>query len=120
MPTVLHIDDLSNEPMGHFEVDLGESLVTVLHRMGASYRIEQVPGGPKITRRLDPRAAESLRSYERETPCAVLAVFWRHYSLEVEEFDTVEEAERFLEGGEEYGTLAGEAIVDGDQITVLD
>jgi len=121
MATVLHIDGLSNEPMGHFEVDLGETPPTVLHRMGASYCIEWVPGGPKIiTRRLDSRAAEFLRSYEREDPTSVLAIFWRYQSLEAEEFDTAEEAERFLEGGEEYGSLAGEAVVEGDRITVRD
>jgi hypothetical protein len=41
-------------------------------------------------------------------------------SLEAEEFGTTEEAARFLESGEDYGTLAGEAVVDGERITVWD
>jgi hypothetical protein len=120
MPTVLHIDGFSTEPIDHFEVDLGETLGTVLHRMGASYRIEWVPDKPKIERKLGPKAAEFIRDYEREEPDSVLAVYWRYHSLEAEEFDTVEEAERFLENGAEYGSLAGEAVVDGDgKVTVL-
>ena len=71
-------------------------------------------------RELGPEAKAFLSDYEYEDPASVLAVYWRYHSLGAEEFDTVEEAERYLRGSEEYGALAGEAIVDGDQITVLD
>lgn len=81
-------------------------------------RAEDVPAAPRPPRKLSPEAAEFIRTYQREDPSSVLAVFWRYHSLEAEEFDTVEEAERFLESGEEYGSLGGEAVVDGDRIKV--
>lgn len=120
MPTVLHIDGLSEKRMEYHETTLGETLKESLDRMGASYRLERIPDGPKTGRRLSREAAEFIRSYVYEETSSVLAIFWRYHSLEAEEFDTADEAERFLETGEDYGSLAGEAIVDGDQITVLD
>jgi hypothetical protein len=120
MPTVLHIDGLSTEPIKYFEAKMGETLKESLDHLGASYRIERIPDGPKTGRKLSREAAEFIRAYEREDPSAALAVYWRHHSLEAEEFDTAEEAKRFIEIGEDYGSLAGEAIVGGDKIEVWD
>lgn len=116
MATVLHIDGLSGRSRDHY-VKLGQSYLDAFKEMEATVRVEHVPDPP---RKLDPRAECFIAEYEREEAGSVLAVFWRYSSLEAEEFDTAEEAERFLEGGEEYGSLAGEAIVYGDKITVLD
>jgi hypothetical protein len=104
-------------PVDHFVVKPGESVGAVLDRMGATARVQRVPDPP---RKLSPRAAEFIRSYQREEAGAVLAIFWRYHSLEAEEFDTAEEAERFLDDGEEYGSLAGEAVVVGDEVRVRD
>ena len=117
MPQAIHIDGLSTEPVDHFVVDLGEPLGRVLRRMGATFRIETAPE-PSITRKLSSEAATFITKYEREEAESVLAVYGRDHSLEAEEFDTTEEAERFLDGGEEYETLAGEAVVVGDEIRV--
>ncbi len=117
MPTVLHID--GGGKADRFEIKRGESLADVLNTWGVTWTardIERIPTAPKLSR----EGAAFIASYEREDPSAVLAVFWRYHSLEAEEFDSVEEAERFLEGGEDYGTLAGEAVVDGDRINVRD
>jgi hypothetical protein len=112
MPYAIHIDGtLSTEPLRHFDVKAGESLKQVFDRLGVKARVEEVPERP---RKLSPEAAEFLHTYEREEADSVLAIYWRHHSLEAEEFDTAEEAERFLDGGEEYGDLAGEAVVVGD------
>ncbi len=118
MPTVLHIDGLDLESKG-IEIKPGATAFEVIRELGGTVRVEHVPYDA-FERTISAEAAAFIASYKREDPTSVLAVFWRHHSLEAEEFDTVEEAERFLEGGEDYGTLAGEAIVDGDQITVWD
>jgi len=120
MPTVLHIDRHSTEPVDYFEIKAGETLKEVLDRMDCTWRTEDVPPAPRPPRKLDPRAESFLAGYKREDPSAVLAVFWRYHSLEAEEFDTAEEAKRFIDSGEDYGSLAGEAIVDGDEIEVWD
>lgn len=117
MPTVLHID--GEGKTASFEIKRGESLADALNAWGVTWTardVERIPTVPKLSE----EAAEFIRTYEREDPSAVLAIFWRYHSLEAEEFNTVEEAERFIESGEEYGSLTGEAIVDGDKITVLD
>lgn len=119
MPTVLHIDWNSTEPVDLFEIKAGETLKEVLDRMDCTWRAEDILAAPRPPRTLSPEAAEFIRTYQREDPSAVLAVFWRYYSLEAEEFDTVQEARSYLESGAEYGELAGEAIVDGDRIEVL-
>ena len=118
MPQAIHIDGpLSAEPVDHFSVKPGESLAEVFSRLGVTARIEEVPAKP---RKPSPEAERFIRSYQREDAGSVLAVYWRHHSLEAEEFDTVDKARCFLESGLEYETHAGEAIVDGDQITVWD
>ncbi len=120
MPTVIHIDGLSNEPTSGY-IEPGESLLDLVKRFGGTIRAEYVPEQPRPPRKLMRDAEEFIRAYEREDPTSVLAIYWRYHSLEAEEFDTVEEAKRFIEGGEEYGSLAGEAIVDADGgIRVLD
>lgn len=89
-----------------------------MQRLGVTVRFTTVPDKP---RKLSPGAAEFIAAYQREEAGSVLAVFWRYHSLEAEDFDTVEEAERFLDGGAEFGSLAGEAIVAADgTITVRD
>ena len=123
MPTreVLHIDGFDGSaqtPSGVIAIE-GGTLRDVLDQLGARWHIEREEYEPKA-REISTEAAECIAAYSRRDPDSVLAVFWRHHSLELEEFDTAEEAERFLEGGEEYDSLAGEAIVAGDEITVLD
>lgn len=120
MPTVLHIDGipLESAPI-NVTIEKDATLANTLDRLDANWYVEHAPA-EEFERTITAEAARFIASYKREDPSAVLAVFWRYHSLEAEEFDTVEEAERFIEGGEEYGSLAGEAIVDGDQITVLD
>jgi len=113
MATALHIDglDLSSKS---FKIKPGATAWEVLTDLACSVRIEHVPT-PEPERELSVEAAEFIASYEPGCPPCVLAVFWRRHSLDAEEFDTVEEARRFLDGGEEYGSLAGEAIVDIDR-----
>lgn len=118
MPTVLHIDGLDLESRG-IEIKPGATVFEAIRELGGTIRVEHVPD-EVFERTISAEAAAFIASYKREDAGSVLAVFWRYHSLEAEEFDTVEEAERFIESGEEYGSLAGEAIVDGDQITVLD
>jgi len=118
MPSLIHIEGGSTERLDHFEVKPDETIGQVAERLGLSIREENVE--PAAPRTLGPEAADLLRSYEYEDPDSVLAIYWRRHSLDAEEFETAEEAERFIEGGEEYGSLAGEAIVVGDQIIVLD
>jgi hypothetical protein len=117
--TALHIDGLSTEP-GTFAVKPGESIAEVLSRMGATVRVERVPDRPREPRDLTPDVAEFIARYTPEDPTSVLMVYRQYGWLEAEEFDTAEEAKRYREGGEEYGTFAGEAIVSGKQITVWD
>jgi hypothetical protein len=118
MPQAIHIDGpLSSEPIEQFVVEPGESLKQVLDRLGVTALIEEVPAKPP---RLSPEAAKLIRDYKREEADSVLAVFWRYHSIEAEEFGSAEKAEQFLDGGEEYGTLAGEAVVVGDEILVRD
>jgi hypothetical protein len=118
MPQAIHIDGLlGNEPMRHFDVEPGESLKQVFDRLGVSARFEEVPAK---SWKASPEVERFIANYKPEDPDSVLAVFSRYHSLEAEEFDTVEEAERFLDGGEEYGSLAGEAVVVGDEIQVRD
>lgn len=120
MPTVLHIDGLPLESEAiKVSIEPGTTAWDAIREMGGSVRVEHVPD-EAFERTISAEAAAFIASYEREDPSSVLAIFWRYHSLEAEEFDTVEEAERFIETGEDYGSLAGEAIVDGDQITVLD
>lgn len=115
---VLHIDGLDLESKG-FKIDAGATVFDAIRQLGGTVQIEHAPDGA-FERQISADAAAFIASYEREDPGSVLAVFWRYHSLEAEEFDTVEEAERFLEVGEEYGSLAGEAIVDGETINVCD
>ena len=115
MPTVLHIDGQGRT--GSFEIKQGESLADALNSWGVTWTARDVERIP-TARKLSSEAAEFLRAYERRDPSAVLAIFWRYHSLEAEEFDTAEEAKRFIEIGQDYGSLAGEAIVDGDEIEV--
>jgi hypothetical protein len=96
----------------------GTSWGEALDTLGATFHIEHVPEDAE-ERVISVAAAEFLRDYKFEEPGSVLAIYWRYKSLEAEEFDTVERAERFLENGEEYGSLSGEAIVSGTEITVL-
>jgi hypothetical protein len=119
MPQVIHIDGLDwrTEARRTFSVEPGTSLGDLFRDLGATVRIEEVEAPP---RKLSREAKEFLSAYQAEDRTSVLAICWRHHSLEAEEFDTAEEAERFLESGAEYGDLAGEAIVDGDEIRVLD
>ena len=43
------------------------------------------------------------------------AVYYRHHCVYVEECDSVEEAQRFLDGGTEYGSLSSVGVyVDGE------
>ena len=118
MTTVIHIDGLDCETES-FAIKPGTSFGGVIRELGGTIRVEHVPA-EAFERPISAEAAAFIASYTRENPASVLAVYWRYHSLDAEEFDTVEEAERYLEGSEEYGALAGEAIVDGDQITVLD
>lgn len=118
MPTVLHIDGLNLESKG-FEIKPGATAFEAIRDLGGTVRVEHVPY-EAFERTISAEAAAFIASYQREDPSAVLAVYWRHHSLEAEEFDTAEEAKRFIESGEDYGSLAGEAIVDGDQIEVWD
>lgn len=116
---MLHIERVSDEPLDQFEIRDGETLGSVLNRLGAEgvridYRVERRASA------LTPKAAVFVAAYEREDAGSVVAFYWRYGALEAEEFDTVEEAERFIESGSEYGTLAGEAILDGNKLTVLD
>jgi hypothetical protein len=128
MPQAVHISrgysferdyGLNAEKVAHMSMQPGESVIEVMKRLGyGDVRIEPVPAEP---RKLPEEAASFIANYDYEDPDSVLAVYWRYHSLEAEEFDTVEEAERFLDGGEEYGTLAGEAVVvAGDEIRVRD
>jgi hypothetical protein len=120
MPAVIHIDGLPLEsPATTVTIEKGATLAGALDGLGAKWHIEHVPD-EAFEREISVDAAAFIASYKRDDPSAVLAVFWRYYLLEAEEFETAEEARRFLEMGSEYGDLAGEAIVDGDQITVLD
>lgn len=118
MPTVLHIDGFSADSENHFESKPGETLKDFLDRMGATWRLERVPDPPPVARKLTPDVAEYIASYEYEDPPAVLAVVRRYGWLDSEELDTAEEAQDFIENGEGWGSLAGEAVVDGDEITV--
>jgi len=120
MAYALHIDGLSNEPIDHVEVKSGDSLKDFLDRAGATWRLERVPDRPPVERKLMPDAEEFISTYEYEEAGSVLAVVRRYGWLDAEEFDTTEEAKSFIEGGEHWGSLAGEAIVDRDQVTVLD
>lgn len=116
MATVLHIDGPGiGQRFGTFSIGAGESTHDVVGRLGVTIRTERVPD-PR--RKLSPQAAEFIRDYGYEEPDSVLAIYWRHHSLYAEEFGTVDDAARYLWGGEEYGEVAGEAIVNGDRITV--
>ena len=120
MPTVLHIDGLHlKSPATTVTIEKGATLTEALNDLGANWHIEHKPD-EAFERTISADAAAFIASHEREDPSAVLAIFWRYHSLEAEEFDTSEEAKRFIESGEEYGGLAGEAIVDGDEIEVWD
>jgi len=118
MPTFLHIDSLNLESKG-FEIKPGATAFEAIRDLGGTVRVEHVPD-ETFERTITTEAAAFIASYKREDPSAVLAVFWRYHSLEAEEFDTPEEAKRFIDSGEDYGSLAGEAIVDGDEIEVWD
>jgi hypothetical protein len=118
MPTVLHIDGLDMEPK-RIEIKPGATAFEAIRELGGTVHVEHVPD-EVFERTISTEAAAFIASYEREDASAILAVFWRYHSLEAEEFDTVDEAKRFLDSGEEYGSLAGEAIVDGDKIEVCD
>lgn len=128
MPTVIHIgrgDSFQRdfgedaEQVAQMLMDPGESgLYDAMKRLGYQVKFEQAPDKP---RELSDEAKRFIASYQREDPVSVLAVYWRYYSLDAQEFDTVEEAESFLETGADDGSLAGEAIVDADGgIKVLD
>lgn len=118
MPTVLHIDGLDMESKG-IEIKPGATVFEAIREPGGTVHVEHVPD-EAFERTISAEAAAFVASYEPEDSASVLAIFWRYHSLEAEEFDTVEEAGRFLEVGEEYGDLAGEAVVDGDRIMAQD
>jgi hypothetical protein len=108
MPTrdVLHIDGFdggARTASGVIAIE-GATLRDVLDQLGAKWHIEREEYEPP-ERDLGARAREFLDSYVYEDPGSVLALYWRHHSLEAEEFDTLAEAERYL---------TGEAIVAGD------
>jgi hypothetical protein len=111
MAKVLHIDG-PGQVIDHFSAEPGESIRDVAKRLGVTIRAERIPDGPKTGRRLSREAAEFIRDYKPEEADSVLAIYWRYHSLDAEEFDTVEEARGFIETGEDYGSLAGEAVVD--------
>jgi hypothetical protein len=52
----------------------------------------------------------------RESAVAVIARFYRYAAVHEEEFDTVDEAARFLAYGEDAGTLASDEIREGDRV----
>lgn len=112
------IDGIGSELIPYMEIAPGESLVDLVGRLGGTIRFENRPDPTPSSRRLSPGAAEFIAGFEREDPQSVLAVYWRYHSLDAEEFDSVEEAECFLTNGEEFGELAGEAIVAGSEIKV--
>jgi hypothetical protein len=89
----------------------GMTMRDALHKLGATAREVEVPDKP---RRLSDDAARFIASYEREESDSVLAVFRRFGSLDAEEFDSVEQAERYLDGSEDEFLLAGEAVVTVD------
>lgn len=104
MPQAIRIDGpLSSEPIEHFSVEPGESLQQVFDRLGVSARFVEVPEKPW---KVSPEVERFIANFKPEEPESVLAVFRRYGSLDAEEFDTVEDAGRFLESGEEYGTRA--------------
>lgn len=115
MTQALHIDGLSNETFSGV-IEPGTSIAHLIHQWGGTVRVESVPDKP---RELDPEAAAFIRTNAKR-PVQSSPSTGATHSLEAEEFDTVEEAERFLESGAEWGSLAGEAIVNGDgKVTVL-
>lgn len=119
MATQVHIRQV--EPRGPvISIPPGATWSEMLQATGCEARFEYVPDPPPAPGKLSDKAAAFIASYEYEEPGSVLAIYWRYGTLEAEEFDTAEEAKRFIEGGEEYDSLAGEAIVSGDEITVLD
>lgn len=123
MFTVIHIDAAdpdAQERIRHWETKPRMSFRDALKDMGISWRAENIPAAPRPPRKLTPDVAEYIATYEYEDPPAVLAVVRRYGWLDSEEFDTAEEAKGFIESGEDWGSLAGEAIVDGDEIRVWD
>jgi hypothetical protein len=119
MPDVLHIDGLDLNAKD-IAIDAGTTTWDALRDLGATVRVEHLPA-EEAERTITAEAASFIADYEREEADSVLAVFWRYHSLEAEEFDTVEEAKRFLESSEEYESLAGEAVVDATgRVEVLD
>jgi hypothetical protein len=95
-------------------LERGTTIRGALRHLDADGKVDQVPDeGPD--RELSPEAARFIEAYEpvEPGPCA-LAVFWRYHSLRAEEFETVEEAERYLDFGAEWDYLVGEAIVAPD------
>lgn len=113
MVEVLHVEGLGDEVVPFFSVDPGETLGDVIGRLGGTARIETVPERPPA---FSDEARRFIAGYQREDADSVLAVFWRYGSLDAEEFDTVDEAVRFLESGEDYGSLSSEAVIDGDRL----
>jgi hypothetical protein len=114
MARVIHVDGLDSGPLPAFSVAPDESLADVIHRLGGTFRIEHVPDEALPPRKLDEDAARFIAKYEREESESVIAVFRRYGSLDAEEFDSVEGAERYLDGSEDEFLLAGEAVVTAD------
>jgi len=109
MPTVLHIDGHSAGGSS-FETDFinpGETAADVLNRLAVKWRLEHIPDPPPV---LSQEAEQFIHTYKREDPDSVLAIYWRYHSLEAEEFDTAEEAKRFIKSGREQA-LREEGVI---------
>lgn len=109
--TVNGID--SDQPGITVQIAPGTAHFDAIRQMGASTQIDYVPDESEH-RKLSEEAARFITTYEPEEADSVLAVYWSHHSLYAEEFDTAEQAERYLDSGEDFGYLAGEAVVDAD------
>ena len=108
------IDGLElSTPESVITIEPGTTVWDAVSQLGGAATVEHVPYVEE-GRTVTAEAAAFLHNYKYEDDRSALAVFWCYGSLEAEEFDTVEEAERYLTGSEEYGSLAGEAIVDED------
>jgi hypothetical protein len=88
----------------------GVTMNDALGKLGATAREVEVPDKPRT---LSDDAARFIAEYEPVEPGPyALAVYRRFHSLDAEEFETVEEAESYLDIGEEDGRFVGEAVVD--------
>jgi hypothetical protein len=52
---------------------------------------------------------------EDGTPVLIEAVYYRYHQVYIKEFDSIEEAQQMLEGGEDYGSLSSVGVfIDGE------